>query len=156
MVVDTNINGYKTDGVIKETINHQAKIESDGSVVDTVSITRKHQGGHTDYEWWNKVNSDYMRIYVPRGSKLISVNGQTREFNEERLSYDKLGFQVDSDVAKEEKYMQIDSASGTRIYEENNKTVFANWVYVSPQEQATITYKYRLPFKVNVQKNDDK
>ena len=148
-VINTNINGFKTDGIIDEIINHQAKIETDGSVIDTVTITRKHRGGNTSYEWWNKVNSDYMRIYVPKGSKLISVSGQTREFTEPRLAYDKLGFQVDADVAKEEKYMKIDPASGTRIYDESNKTVFANWVYVSPHEQATIVYKYKLPFKVN-------
>ncbi len=148
-VINTNINGYKTDGVIDEVISHQAKIETDGSVIDTVTITRKHRGGNTDYEWWNKVNSDYMRVYVPKGSELISASGQTREFNEPRLIYDKLGFQTDADVAREEKYMKIDPNSGTRIYDENNKTVFANWVYVSPHEQATITYKYKLPFKVS-------
>ncbi len=148
-VINTNINGYKTDGVIDEIINHQAKIETDGSVTDTVTITRKHRGGNTDYEWWNKVNSDYMRVYVPKGSELISASGQTREFNEPRLVYDKLGFQIDTDVAKEEKYMKIDPNSGTRIYDENNKTVFANWVYVSPHEQVTVIYKYKLPFKVN-------
>ncbi len=148
-VINTNINGYKTDGVIDEVINHQAKIETDGSVIDTVTITRKHRGGNTDYEWWNKVNSDYMRIYVPKGSELISVSGQTREFNEPRLAYDKLGFQIDPDVAREEKYTKIDPASGTRIYNEDNKTVFANWVYVSPHEQTTIIYKYKLPFKVD-------
>jgi len=151
-VINSNINGYKTDGVIREIIDHRAEIKPDGTILDTVTITRKHNGGNTDHEWWNKVNSDYMRVYVPSGSQLISVSGQTREFNEERLSYDKLGFKVDPDVAREEKSMKIDSESGTRIYNENGKTVFANWVYVSPQEQVTVVYKYKLPFRLNVKK----
>jgi hypothetical protein len=151
-VINSNINGYKTDGVIRETINHQAEIKPDGTILDTVIITRKHNGGNTDYEWWNKVNSNYMRVYVPQGSQLISVSGQTWEFNEERLVYKKLGFKVDPDVAREEKFMKIDPKSGTRIYDENGKTVFANWVYVSPQEQVTVIYKYKLPFKLNIQK----
>jgi len=43
-VIHTNINGYKTDGVIDETIRHQAEIENDGSIIDTVAITRTHRG----------------------------------------------------------------------------------------------------------------
>jgi hypothetical protein len=150
MVINSNINGHKTDGVIEENIKHQAEIQADGSVIDTVVITRKHNGGNTEYEWWNKVNADYMRVYVPQGSKLISAEGYTREVNDERLNYDKLGFQIDADVKAEENYMEIDKDSGTRIYEENNKTVFANWVYVSPQERVTVIYKYLLPFKVDI------
>jgi hypothetical protein len=148
MVINSNINGYKTDGVIEEEIKHQAEIQADGSIIDTVVITRKHNGGNTEYEWWNKVNSNYMRVYVPQGSKLISAEGHTREVDNERLNYDKLGFQIDADVKAEENYMEIDKDSGTRIYDESSKTVFANWVYVSPQERVTVVYKYLLPFKV--------
>ncbi len=150
MVINSNINGHKTDGVIEEDIKHQAEIQADGSIIDTVVITRRHNGGNTEYEWWNKVNSNYMRVYVPQGSELISAEGHTREVNDERLNYDKLGFQIDADVKAEENYMEIDKDSGTRIYEENNKTVFANWVYVSPQERVTVVYKYLLPFKVDI------
>lgn len=147
-VVNTNINGYKTDGVVKEKIEHSAQIQNDGSIVDTVTITRKHEGGNSEYEWWNKVNADYMRVYVPKGSQLLEVSGQTREFNEPPLDYDALGFKRDSLVEKEEKSMLVDETTGTRTYEENEKTVFANWAYVSPQETVVVTYKYKLPFKL--------
>lgn len=147
-VINTNINGYKTDGVVKERIEHSAEIQNDGSVVDTVTIIRKHEGGNSEYEWWNKVNADYMRVYVPKGSELLEVSGQTREFNEPPLDYDALGFKRDPLVEQEEKTMSVDETTGTRTYEENGKTVFANWTYVSPQETVTVTYKYRLPFKL--------
>lgn len=147
-VINTNINGYKTDGVIDESIVHRAEITEDGSIVDTVSITRKHNGGNSDYEWWNKVNADYMRVYVPKGAQFLSVEGQTRELNEAPLDYDKLGFERDDLVQQEESNMVIDEKTGTRIYDEGDKTVFANWTYVSPQETMTITYRYVLPFKL--------
>lgn len=146
-VINTNINGFKTDGVIEERIQHQAQISEDGSIIDKVSITRKHNGGNTEYEWWNKVNANYMRVYVPKGSRLISVDGQTREFNDPPLEYERLGFKKDLDLVSEEENMKIDEKTGTRIYDENGKTVFANWTYVSPQEEMTITYEYELPFK---------
>lgn len=149
-VVNTNINGFKTDGVISEKIEHQAEIQPDGAIVDTLTVTRHHNGGQTDFEWWNKVNSDYMRIYVPKGSQLISAEGQTREFNSPPLDYSALGFKRDPLVQMEEDSIKIDEASGTRVYENADKTVFANWVYVSPQETVTVKYKYLLPFKIEI------
>lgn len=147
-VVNTNINGFKTDAMIKENIEHKAEIQADGSIIDTVTIIRKHMGGNSQYEWFNKVNADYMRVYVPQGSKLLEVSGQTREVNNSPLDYDNLGFKRDAEVQTEEKNIAIDSASGTRVYNEKDKTVFANWVYVSPQEEVTVTYKYLLPFSL--------
>jgi hypothetical protein len=147
-VINTNINGYKTDGVIDEKIEHSAEIQRDGSIIDTVTITRHHNGGNMPYEWWNKVNADYMRVYIPKGSKLISATGQTREINSPPLDYDALGYKRDPQVKMEEDSTVIDEKTGTRIYDESNKTVFANWVYVSPQETVEIKYSYLLPFKI--------
>ncbi len=155
MVINSNINGFKTDGVVDETITHNAKIAEDGTIVDTVKIKRVHNGGDTDYEWWNKVNCDYMRVYVPKGSKFLSVKGQTREINEPILDYEKLGFKRDADVVSEEEGIEIDEETGTRIYEEEGKTVFANWVYVSPKETVEIEYSYELPFKLDMTKNEE-
>jgi len=148
-VINTNINGYKTDGVIDEKIEHKAEIQIDGSIIDTVAITRHHNGGNTPYDWWNKVNADYMRVYVPKGSKLIRASGQTNEFNSPPIDYHALGFKKDAQVGIEEDGMIIDPENGTRIYEDSDKTVFANWVYVSPQESVTMSYSYLLPFKLD-------
>lgn len=149
-VINTNINGYKTDGVIDETIKHTAEIGTDGSIIDTVAITRTHRGGNTPYIWWNKVNADYMRVYVPEGSKLLSAQGATWEFPEAPLDYQALGFKRDADVEREENSLSIDEKSGTRVYQDAGKTVFGAWVYVSPQESVTVEYRYRLPFTIDM------
>ncbi len=153
-VVNTNINGYKTDGVVNEKINQQINILPDGSIVDTVTITRIHNGGNKEYDWWNKVNADYMRVYVPKGSKLLEVEGQTKEVDKSPVDYNALNFKRDIDVEREEKSIKIDADSGTRIYDEFGKTVFANWVYVSPQEKVVVKYKYLLPFKISFSKDN--
>ncbi|MFA7209116.1 MAG: DUF4012 domain-containing protein [Parcubacteria group bacterium] len=149
-VVNTNINGYKTDGVVDEKIEHQAEIQPDGSVVDTLTVTRHHRGGSLEHDWWNKVNADYMRVYVPEGSVLLSAEGQTREYDTPPLDYRALAFKQDAQVRMEEDSLEIDEESGTRIYADSGKTVFANWVYVSPQETVVIKYKYLLPFKLSM------
>ncbi|NTV55366.1 MAG: DUF4012 domain-containing protein [Candidatus Moranbacteria bacterium] len=152
-VIHTNLNGFKTDAVIKESIDHSATVQADGSVLDTVRITRKHTGGNTPYDWFNRVNSDYLRVYVPEGSELISASGQTYEFPKAPVDYDALGFRRDEDVKRDEGTMKIDKG-GTRISIETGKTVFGNWVYVSPGESVTVEYTYKLPFRVAPQAAD--
>lgn len=153
-VINTNINGFKTDGVIDETIEHRAEIGADGTVVDTVTVTRHHNGGNMEKDWWNKVNANYMRVYVPKGSILLSAEGHTREFNSPPLDYKALGFKIDAQVQMEEDSTRIDEESGTRVYEDSGKTVFANWAYVSPQETVIVKYKYQLPFKLEMNATD--
>lgn len=147
-VINTNVNGFKTDAVVDEKIQHKSEIQADGSIVDTVSITRKHNGGDSQYEWLNKVNANYMRVYVPQGSKILEVSGQTIEKDSSPVDYDALGFTRDQDVVSQENSIVIDQNSGTRVYDESGKTVFANWTYVSPGESMTITYRYLLPFSL--------
>ncbi len=149
-VIHSNINGYKTDGVIEEQIKHHATLAEDGSIIDTVTITRHHKGGDTPYDWWNRVNADYLRVYVPKGSELISTKGTTWEFPEAPLDYDRLGFRRDPMVEHEENNTVIDEKSGVRISEDANKTVFGAWVYVSPKESVTVEYQYRLPFRIDM------
>ncbi|MDQ5976600.1 MAG: hypothetical protein QG664_513, partial [Patescibacteria group bacterium] len=151
-VVHSNINGYKTDGVIEESVSHRADIAVDGSITDTLLITRRHTGGHTPYEWWNKVNADYLRVYVPLGSELLSVKGTTWEFPEPPLEYDALGFRRDASVEVQEGNERVHEESGTRIGEENGKTVFGAWVYVSPGESVTVELTYRLPWSFDMEK----
>ncbi len=152
-VINTNINGYKTDGVVDEKIEHKAEIQADGSIIDTVEIIRKHNGGNSQYEWWNKVNSNYMRVYVPVDSQLLEIDGQTVEFNQSPLDYGILKFKEDSDVKKEEDNMIIDQENGVRAYQDAGKTVFAFWTYVSPQESIVVRLKYKLPFRLDFQNN---
>jgi len=125
-------------------------VQNDGTVIDTLKITRVHQGGRSQYDWYNHVNANYLRVYVPLGSRLLSAQGQTLEGYSAPADYQKLNFKIDPDVAAEEQSMSIDSGSGTQIFNESGKTVFGNWVYVSPGETVEVTYKYLLPGKLDL------
>ncbi len=146
-VVHSNINGYKTDAVIDEKIIHNSEILSDGSVVDTVRIIRKHTGGENEYDWYNRVNCDYLRVFAPLGSVLLEAKGHTWQDYEPPIDYS--DFKIDPDVQKIEDTLKVDPDSGTHIFEESGKTVFGNWVYVSPGETVEVLYKYKLPYKIN-------
>lgn len=146
-VVNSNINGYKTDAVIDEKIELKTDIMADGSITNTVKITRTHNGGKSDYDWYNRVNADYMRVYVPLGSTLLEAKGHTIEEYEPRVDYS--DYKTDPDVEKIQSTMRIDPESKTQIFEEAGKTVFGNWVYVSPEEKVEVVYKYKLPYKLD-------
>ena len=148
-VVHTNINGYKTDRVVKEEISHSAEILADGSVVDTVVITRTHSGS-PDRRYdalYEKVNADYLRVYVPKGSRLLEAAGYTPETVVPPLNYAEANFALDQNVQDIENSITVHE-SGTHVFEESGKTVFGNWVYVSPGESVTVRYVYELPWKI--------
>ncbi|MBI4709095.1 MAG: DUF4012 domain-containing protein [Candidatus Portnoybacteria bacterium] len=153
-VVNSNINGFKTDKMIEQNIKHTISIEKDGSIIDTLQISRHHTGGSSQYEWYNNVNADYLRVYLPKGAELISAQGQTLEEYKPPIDYEKSGFKKDADVLAQESNLKTDLASGTQIFEESGKTVFGNWVYTSPGETTILTYQYKLPFKLDTSKKE--
>ncbi len=151
MVVNTNIAGGKTDGVIKQTIQHQAKIEIDGSVVDTVTITRGHQGQEGDL-FTNLQNVDYLRLYAPAGSELLKAEGFT--YPEENLfKVAEKWYKLDEDLKNIERGQTIDEHSGTVITQEFSKTSFGNWVLTKPGQTSTVSFSYKLPFKLRQEKS---
>lgn len=145
-VVDTNIGGGKTDGVIDETISHHATISADGTVDVTMTITRVHGGMPSD-PLYGKTNTDYVRVYVPKGSVLTAAEGFSRIDPKRSLLPDPSGTTAPF-LAEIEGRPVIDEQTGMRVSEEFGKTVFANWLEVQAGSTARATLTYRLPFRV--------
>jgi hypothetical protein len=150
-VVNYNVGGGKTDGVIEEEIKHRSEIQEDGSIVNTVTITRKHKGGSTGKKWYDVDNNNYQKVFVPKGSQLILAEGFVKgERDFSRRDYeDEENLIVDQDLNKIE-VRRADSLTGTDILEEGGKTVFGNWIVLRPGEMKVVSYKYKLPFKVDL------
>ena len=148
LVVDTNIAGGKTNHVIEQMIEHQAEIQSDGSIIDTVTVRRAHRGNALDL-WEGVANVSYLRFYVPAGSKLISVSGFT-DIPSFRYQLPDEGAVPDEDLLAIENGSIIDERSNTRITKEFGKAVFGNWISVDPGEVKQVQIQYKLPFKLEV------
>jgi len=144
-VVNTNIAGGKSDRKISETITHQAEIQADGSIIDTVMITRKHTGVKGE-EFTGRRNVDWVRIYVPYGSQFISAQGFTAP-DQSLLTKPDPSWKLDSDLINEA-IATIDKSSQTKIYQEAGKTVFANWSMVDPGQENTVWVTYKLPISL--------
>jgi hypothetical protein len=145
-VINTNLGGGKSDKSIKQTIELTTNILSDSSVVDHVKIIRDHQGKASD-AFSGVTNYNWLRIYVPLGSKLIEAEG-FKGPNKSWYSTLESGSVTDPDLNNENQ-AEIIEPSGTWVYREGNKTVFANWSMIDPGEIAVIKVSYKLPFKLS-------
>ncbi len=152
-IVHANLGGAKTDRVVDETVKLETNIAEDGLIKNRLAITRRHNGVKGEV-FTGVRNVDYMRVYVPEGSALLSAQGF--EVPPENL-FESPGedYWVDADLKNNEGRVMIDKASGTRVSSEFGKTVFGNWVQVDPGEEVTITFEYVLPFQLIFEDEDN-
>lgn len=145
-IVRTNIGGGKTDRVITEQIRHQVVISPQGELTVHLSLTRRHLGDPYD-TFEGRRNVSYLRFYVPDGSILLSTDGFTPPPSTYYREVPPTA-EYDHDLLAIEKEVGWETTSGTRITEEYGKTVFANWLSLSPGESRTVSLTYRLPFRL--------
>jgi hypothetical protein len=92
-VNDTNFGGAKSNLFLKESVTQQYDVKSDGTITKTVTISYKNPFPPSDCNLergglcLNAIQRDWLRVYVPQGSKLLSFTGSEVKV----ISYDELG-----------------------------------------------------------------
>ncbi len=144
-IIGANIAGQKTDGVIKEVVDHVAEIQADGSIIDTLRLTRTHQG--IKGELFKGVrNVQYLRIYVPKGSEILAAQGfdpPASDLYKNILDTD----QPDSDLLAVEQTSRP-AMNSVWVADEDDRTVFGGWLQLDPGQTQEIIVRYKLPFTV--------
>ena len=148
MVVNTNLGGGKTDGVIEEDVDVSIAIDENGSITNTVTITRTHHGIQ-GLLFTGVNNVDYLRLYTPKGSELISAKGFTIP-DSSLFNQPEPGWEIDDDLVYAASTETVDPVSATTITQEHGKTVFGNWVQTKPGSSSTVTFTYKLPFTLEM------
>ena len=78
-IVDTNFAGAKTNAWVTYTADQKIEVSGDGTVTKTLTLTYKNpQPYFEDKTTKLKLNGifrDWLRVYVPKGSKLIEAKG---------------------------------------------------------------------------------
>lgn len=146
LVVAINVNGAKTEGVIEQNIFYQTELQIDGSLISTLKIQRKHHGQPEQFIV-GKTDLSYLKVYLPKGSVFLGAQGFVKKEMTKKLE-EKLV--PDEDLLRIEKEISIDELSGTRITEEFGKTCFSNFLELNPGETKEASFKYLLPFKLNL------
>lgn len=135
-IVNSNLGGTKTDLSMDQKANIQSKVLSDGTVIDTLTVTRKN--------FATASNKDYLRVLTPLGSQLISTTG----FDDYRyFSSQAPGMQTDPDLAM---WDQGQMQGNVYVRAESNKTEFAGWSSTDPGVAKTVTLTYVLPMKIKL------
>lgn len=113
MVVDANLGALKSDAVVKKNIAYS--LSADGSGLQaTLKLGYSHEGG---FDWRTTRYRSYTKVYVPRGSKLVSLQGIDESTRDLSVS--------------DEPYL--------------DKTSFNFFFTVEPGSDKEITLVYRLP-----------
>ncbi|MFA4831244.1 MAG: DUF4012 domain-containing protein [Patescibacteria group bacterium] len=146
MVVNTNIHGQKSDAKVEQEIEHQAVVQADGSVIDTVFIKKRHTGTAGEL-FYGVPNVSFIRVYVPEGAELLDAQGFVFP-PEDVFKVPEPWYEDDYDLAILEQEEGVHFGSGTRITKEFGKTAFGNWMMVSPGGEVEAYFSYKLPFKI--------
>ena len=152
-VINTNIAGGKSDKRMKEEINLVTEVMPNGAIINTLKIKRTHTGIKNE-PFSGVRNVNWLRVYVPEGSTLIEAQG-FRQPDQIYFEEPDPSWQQDKDVYYTETTAKIHEPSGTKIYNEDNKTVFANWSMVDPGKSTTIYLKYKLAFSLQSEEDDN-
>jgi hypothetical protein len=147
-IVHSNIGGYKTDGVMQENINIATKLQNNGKVINKIIINREHKGGDSEYEWWNKDNIDYLRVYIPKNSRILNISGYN-DREEKIITQDIAGYSQDPDLKAIESTLSHNEDWDIDTFEESGKSVIGGWVITKPRETSQIMIEYELPFEFN-------
>src|SRR3989344_590506 len=84
---DANFAGGKSNLYVEEKVVYEIKVDSSGNVSNKVTIEYKNPQPFNT--WLNGILRDYVRVYVPKGSKLVSSKGSDDPVN--TLEDEKLG-----------------------------------------------------------------
>jgi hypothetical protein len=146
-VVHTNIGGFKTDGVIEDSMQINTKVQDNGTIINKVTINRNHKGGDSEYEWWNKDNINYMRMYIPKNARILHSEGYT-DREEKVPPAGTASFDQDLDLAAVNSTLVHNEDWDIDVFEESGKSVIGGWIITRPKETSQIMVEYELPFKV--------
>ncbi len=86
MVVDANLGGFKSDAVLKKSINYDLNLSNDLAQA-SLDLNYRHEGG---FDWRTTRYRSYTRVYSPLGSKLKSLEtfGLAKVEKESIISYE--------------------------------------------------------------------
>lgn len=143
-VVNANINGYKTDRYLKQTTTLDLNMNSTRKIKHQLKVKREHNGGDKKQSFYNKVNSNYMRVFLPKKVKINSVRGFTPEKIEDPLDYKELGFKKDSLIEEIKTGKSYNPKKGYYTSLQHGKKVIGGWVYTSPGHKTTVEIDYSL------------
>lgn len=138
-IIHSNVGGGKTDQGMGQSVQKSVMIDELGRQISTLRITRTNNAGG---EVYFPKNLDFMRVFVPMGSKIISASG----FDQQELLPSVLpNAATDSDLGRWDLEIKRDFGTGIYVGRESGYAVFMGWLEVEPGQTKTVELIYELP-----------
>lgn len=141
----SNIKGAKADAVTDTAIKLEGWLEG-GVMVHRLTLTRQHNGGSSQYGFYNKSNYSWVRVLVPEGSVLRGISGNEHPNYTPLMNYTTEKAKRDSDLETLEATYRT-GVGGSLIYTESGKTGFGFWMAVGPGKTESVQLEYEIPAK---------
>ncbi len=138
-IVHSNAGGGKTDQGIEQAVAKVVSIDPLGRQTVNLKITRTHKAANEKYL---PRNVDFMRIFVPDGSKLITAGG----FDSAMLPQStRVGAAADADLVFWDSNVRRGEQPGIYMGKESGYAVFMGWLELDPGQSKTVELEYVLP-----------
>jgi hypothetical protein len=152
-VINSNMQGQKSDAKIKQNIKQEVFVQKDGSIINKIIINKRHTGVAGEI-FSGVANISYLRLYVPAGSQLLEAGGFEYP-PEEAFHVPEDWYQDDLHISQFETEVGVDMKNGTRIVNEFGKTSFGNWMITYPGNESEVYFIYKLPFKISYVRDEN-
>ncbi len=148
-VVNANIAGGKSDFFVKQEIDFQISLDSDGKASNQLEIKRAHYGNTEKDYWWRATNKDYIKIFASPESRLLDISGNSQKTIKPPINYQKENYQEDPEIQATENAQQFSENLNTWSGKESGKTVWATWFNLSAGQTKTLEVKYETPANIS-------
>jgi hypothetical protein len=142
-IVNSDVNGDKSELYVKQSINFDAEIGSDGTVSDHLIIGRTHTGNKSPYPWYQTTNQDYLQAFVSPASSIQNESGGVIRRVPAPINYAKAGYSTDPLIgAIETSTLQLFAFPAVSTQQQFGKNVFAVWSRVPAGSSTEISLDY--------------
>jgi hypothetical protein len=144
-VVNANIGGHKTDAFIKQNIGIESRIDAEGRITTQLTVERTHEGEQRKEWWYKKTNKNYLQIFLPIGTKLISSRGLEYKTIAAPINYEANNYIEDPDVSAIEKSRRFLEDFSAEEFRGFDRTIFAGWFSVPAGQTKKLELTYENP-----------
>ncbi len=124
-------------GLKTELIEHNSDVFEDGSIVSKLNISLRQAS--------SDAVSGYYKIYIPRGSQVLKVDGFSARKVSPDFDYSGKGFTKDARLSE---IKEFSANKNVDIFEEGGFDVLGGWVSLKSEERKVFSVDYVLPFRI--------
>lgn len=146
-IANADVNSDKSELYVAQDVTYDAAISASGTLTDTLTIARTHDGNQSPYWWYQTTNQDYMQVFVPPGSTLTDESGGIVKNVPAPINYPRNGYSTDPLVAAiASTTQQSFSYPNVTTAQEFGKEVFAVWdrTYAGSSSSVSFNYSHNL------------